>query len=153
MEPQMKPDDGAEPQIDADQENQPEPPMNADARRLDDITRKIIGSAYSVGNALGSGFLEKVYENALAHELRQAGLAAEQQTNITVRYRGVIVGAYAADLLVEGCVLVELKAIRQLDEIHTAQCLNYLTATGVRVCLLINFGARKVQVRRVVRGF
>lgn len=152
MEPQINVGN-TEPQMNTGEENQAEPPINADARRLDDITRKIIGSAYSVGNALGSGFLEKVYENALAHELRQAGLVAEQQMSITVRYRGVIVGTYAADLLVEDCVLVELKSVRELDEMHMAQCLNYLTATGLRVCLLINFGARKVQVRRVVSGF
>ena len=127
--------------------------MNADRRRLDSITETIIGCAYTVANSLGHGFLEKVYENALTHELRKAGLAVEQQKAVRVHYDGVVVGEYLADLLVEQCVLVELKAARQLDEVHMAQALNYLTATGLKVGLLINFGSRKVQVKRVVQGF
>jgi len=127
--------------------------MNADRRRLDSITETIIGCAYTVANSLGHGFLEKVYENALTHELRKAGLAVEQQKAVRVHYDGVVVGEYLADLLVEQCVLVELKAARQLDQVHMAQALNYLTATGLKVGLLINFGSRKVQVKRVVQGF
>ena len=129
--------------------------MDADARRLelDQITRRIIGCAYAVANELGPGFLEKVYENALFHELVKLGLVVAQQAPITVYYDGVVVGEYIADLFVEGCVLVELKAVKALDEIHVAQCLNYLKATGHRVCLLINFGARKVELKRVVRNF
>jgi GxxExxY protein len=129
--------------------------MDADGRRLelDQITRRIIGCAYSVANELGPGFLEKVYENALAYELRKAGLSVTQQAPITVYYDNVVVGEYVADLFVNGCVLVELKAVKALDEIHVAQCLNYLKATGYRVCLLINFGAPKVELKRVVRNF
>jgi GxxExxY protein len=129
--------------------------MNADGRRLelDGITRKIIGCAYTVGNGLGSGFLEKVYENALAHEVRKAGLAVEQQHDIDVWYDGVLVGKYLADLLVEGCVIVEVKTVDGLDDVHYAQCLNYLKATGLQVCLLINFAKPKVEVKRVVRNF
>ncbi len=129
--------------------------MNADERRweLDRITQKVIGCAYTVGNTLGCGFLEKVYENALAHELRKAGMHVAQQHPIKVRYDGVIVGEFVADLLVEQCVLVELKAVRAFDETHVAQCHNYLRATGLTVCLLINFGNPKVQVKRIVLRF
>jgi GxxExxY protein len=127
--------------------------MNADQQRLNQITERIIGGAFVVSNALGCGFLEKVYENALAHELRKAGLNTEQQAAIQVRYDGVIVGDYVADLLVEGCVLVELKAVKAFDEIHVAQCLNYLKATGLTVCLLLNFGRPKLEVRRIVHAF
>jgi GxxExxY protein len=118
---------------------------------LNKITEQIIGCAYTVANTLGSGFLEKVYENALTYELRKAGLQVGQQHGISVYYDGVVVGEFFADLLVEESVLVELKGIRDLDEIHMAQCLNYLKATGMQVCLLINFGAPKVEIKRIVR--
>jgi len=127
--------------------------MNADKHRLNQITEQIIGCAYTVGNQLGCGFLEKVYENALAHELRKAGLKVVQQQSIDVRYDGVVVGDYIADLLVAECVVVELKAVKTLDDIHLAQCLNYLKATGLHICLLINFGNPKVEVHRVVLNF
>jgi GxxExxY protein len=119
----------------------------------DEITEKIIGAAFTVSNTLGAGFLEKVYENPLAYELRQMGLKMEQQKAAPVHYQGVLVGDYVADLLVEGCVPVELKAVKGLDESHLAQCLNYLKATGLRHGLLLNFGTSKVQVKRVVHGF
>ncbi len=125
------------------------PQMHTDEHRLNEITETIIGCAYAVANTLGCGFLEKVYENALALELRAAGLSVEQQKPIQVLYRRSVVGEYVADLLVENCVLVELKAVKELDDIHLAQCLNYLKATGLKVCLLINFGSPKVQVRRI----
>jgi len=127
--------------------------MHADARRLDEITERVIGCAYTVANTFGSGFLEKVYENALAHELRKAGYAVQQQWSIHVHYGEVVVGEYIADILVEESVLLELKAMKGLDDIHTAQCLNYLKATGLQVCLLINFGGRRVQVKRIVNDF
>jgi GxxExxY protein len=129
--------------------------MNADERRLslDELTEKIIGCAYEVSNVLGTGFVEKVYENALVHELRKNGCRAEQQYPIAVHYDDVVVGEYVADLLVEGKVLLELKAVKALDEVHVAQCLNYLNATGLTVCLLINFGKPKVEIRRIVRDF
>ncbi|HYM12064.1 MAG TPA: GxxExxY protein [Bryobacterales bacterium] len=117
------------------------------------MTEKIIGRCYVVANTLGCGFPEKVYENSLAYELRQAGLAVEQQKALRVRYRDVIVGEYVADLLVEDSVLVELKVVRQFDEVHMAQCLNYLKAAGLGICLLVNFGAPKLQIKRVINGF
>ena len=100
----------------------------------------------------GCGFLEKVYENALAHELRKAGLKVNQQHGITVYYDSVAVGEYAADLLVKGVLLLELKAIKEFDDIHLAQCLNYLKATNLRLCLLMNFGKPKLEFRRIVNS-
>jgi GxxExxY protein len=116
----------------------------------DEVTQKIIGCAYKVSNTLGSGFLEKVYENALALEIHKTGLKVEQQYSLKVFYDGVVVGEYAADLLVENKVLIELKAVKDLDEIHAAQSMNYLKATGLPICLLINFGKSKIQIRRLV---
>jgi GxxExxY protein len=129
--------------------------MDADERRsrLDQITEKIIGCVHQVSNVLGTGFLEKVYENALVVELTQAGLSLAQQRRIEVRYKDVLVGDFIADILVEECVIVEIKAVKTLDDVHTAQCLNYLKSTGLQVCLLVNFGAPKATVKRVVRGF
>lgn len=124
--------------------------MNSDKHRLDRITEKIIGCAYTVSNELGCGFLEKIYENALVHELRKNGLQVVQQFAVRVVYDGVVVGDYAADLVVEESVLVELKAVRALDEVHFAQCLNYLKATGLGVCLLLNFGKPRLEIKRIV---
>jgi GxxExxY protein len=117
------------------------------------VTEQIIGSAFTVSNELGSGFLEKVYENALAHELRKAGIRVEQQYPIQVYYDGIVVGNYVAGLLVNDCVLVELKVIKALGNIEMAQCLNYLKATDLRVCLLLNFGRPRVEVKRIVHDF
>jgi GxxExxY protein len=132
-----------------------EPPMNADERRLalDQVTEKIIGCVHQVSNSLGAGFLERVYENALAVELRLNGLKVVQQQRIEVTYRDVSVGDYVADLLVEDCVIVEVKAVKLIDDVHSAQCLNYLKATNLSVCLLVNFGAPKAVVKRIVRNF
>jgi GxxExxY protein len=123
--------------------------MNTEDGRLDSVTRTVIGCAYRVANTLGCGFLEKVCANALAHEIRKAGLLAQQQCQIEVLYDGMIVGEYVADLLVEKSVLVELKAAKTLEKIHLAQCLNYLKGSNLRICLLINFGTPKVQVKRI----
>jgi GxxExxY protein len=132
-----------------------QPPMNADEHRieLDGITKEIISCGYKVSNALGCGFLEKVYENALALELRKAGLKTDQQHDISVHYDGTLVGEYSADLLVERKVIVELKAAKTLDDVHLAQCMNYLKATGLSVCLLLNFGRPKLEVKRIVQDF
>lgn len=129
--------------------------MNADLRRLeqDKITESIILSAYKVGNKLGCGFLEKVYENALSIELIKLNLEVSQQAPIIVKYDGVNIGDYYADIMVNQSVLLELKAVKQLSEIHVAQCLNYLKATSFKVCLLINFGNPKVEIKRVVNQF
>ena len=126
--------------------------MHADRTSLNRVTEQIIGCAFTVANALKCGFLEKVFENALAHELSKNGLLVNQQVGVTIHYDGVIVGAYTADLLVENAVLVELKAVKALDAIHSAQCLNYLMATGLQVCLLLNFGNPRLEIRRLVSG-
>jgi GxxExxY protein len=94
--------------------------------------------------------VEKVYENALVHLARKDALKVDQQDPIRVTYDGVIVGEFAADLRVEESVLVELKAVSDLAPEHLAQALNYLRATGLQVCLLINFGKSRIQVRRLV---
>jgi GxxExxY protein len=126
--------------------------MNADEDRVNRLSGQIIGCAFQVTNTLGAGFLEKVYENALAHELRKSGLAVTQQRGIIVYYDGVVVGEYAVDLLVEGTVMVELKAVKTLDSVHAAQCLNYLRATGMRLCLLLNFGRPRLEIQRFANG-
>lgn len=114
-----------------------------------DLTEKIIGCAYLVSNTLGCGFLERVYENALCHELRKAGLEVESQARIDVQYDGVSVGVYEADIIVNGKVIIEVKAVRALEVAHKSQTLNYLKATGIRLGLLVNFGAPRVEVKRV----
>ena len=124
--------------------------MNANGPVLDALSNQIIGCAFTVANTLGSGFLEKIYENALAIELRSAGLTVVQQFGITVTYRDTIVGEYLADLLVEDAILIELKTVRALERAHHAQCLNYLRATGRHLCLLMNFGLPRLEFRRIV---
>lgn len=114
------------------------------------ITEKIIGCAYRVANRLGVGFLEKVYENALAYELRKLGLRVEQQASIKVTYDGIVIGSFVADLIVEG-VVVEIKACSRLTDLHFAQCLNYLKAIDLPICLLINFGLPRIEVKRIVQ--
>jgi GxxExxY protein len=116
------------------------------------LTGRIIGCPLSVLHGLGTGYLEKVYERALAHELRKGGLVVSQQHPMVVRYDGVVVGEYAVDLLVEQTILVELKVARAIDEIHLAQCLNYLKGTGLQLCLLLNFGKPRLEIKRIVRG-
>jgi GxxExxY protein len=130
-----------------------EPQMNADERRLNEITEQVIGCAYTVANSLGAGFLEKVYENALRLELIASGVSVLPQHPMPVLYRGEVVGDYYADLIVENAVLIELKAVKAFDDVHKAQRINYLKATGLRVCLLINFGKSKIEIKRIVREF
>jgi GxxExxY protein len=125
--------------------------MNTD-NGINQLTERVIGCAYQVSNVLGTGFLEKVYENSLVLELRKLGVAAAQQHGIHVTYEGQIVGEYIADILVNETILVEVKAVRRLDEVHMAQCMNYLRATGFRICLLINFGSPKVEIKRIIHG-
>jgi GxxExxY protein len=122
--------------------------MQTDAKTVNEITEKIIGCSFKVLNVLGSGFLEKVYENALAYELRKQGVRVEQQRPIPVYYDGTIVGDFVGDLIVEGQVIVELKAVGEHHDTFTAQCLNYLMATGSPICLLLNFGKPILEIKR-----
>ncbi len=113
------------------------------------LTKQIIQAFYTVYHTLGYGFLEKVYENALAVELREMGLAVVQQAEINVYYTGVLVGKYYADLLVADAVIVEIKAVRELLKVHEAQLLNYLKATPYEVGLLLNFGPQAGIKRKI----
>ena len=127
--------------------------MNTGGHRLSEeqmhaLSERIIGCAFRVSNALGSGFLEKVYENALAHEVRKSGLEVKQQHPIKVYYDGVMVGDYYADLLVAHTIVLELKATSEMSPVFAAQCLNYLKATGLPLCLLLNFGKPRVEIKR-----
>jgi GxxExxY protein len=113
-----------------------------------DTTEKIIGIFYEVYNSLGFGFLEKVYENALALRLRKAGMSVVQQHPISVYFDGVIVGDYFADLLVEDAVILELKAVKEVTDEYEAQLINYLKATKYEVGLILNFGRNPKVIRK-----
>jgi GxxExxY protein len=114
-----------------------------------ELTDKIIGCIYDVYNALGYGFVEKVYENALVIRLRQIGLGVVQQAPIRVLFEGQLVGEFVADLLVDNTVIIEIKAVSTLTSVHEVQLVNYLKATGIEVGLLVNFGEKVKIVRRV----
>ena len=123
----------------------------SDAFLFADLTYKIIGAAMEVHKTLGPGFLEAVYEAALVFGLQRLGLAFERQKVIAVNYKGVVIGEYRADLLIENSVIVELKAHKALTPVDEAQLINYLKASGLRVGLLFNFGSMSLQnVRRIV---
>lgn len=117
---------------------------------LNSITEQIIGAAFRVSNQLGCGFREKIYERALELELLASNLHVERQKSIDVEYRGSVVGRFIADMIVERIVLVELKTVQELDNIHLAQGLNYLRASDLPLCLLLNFAHEKVQVKRII---
>ena len=117
---------------------------------VNEITEKVIGSLFKVSNTLGGGFLEKVYENASAIEIAKTGLSVKQQFPIEVKYDGIVVGEFFADLLVADLILVEFKAVKLLEDVHTAQCLNYLRATSLPVCLLVNFYRPKLEIKRII---
>jgi len=117
------------------------------------LTETIIGCAMKVHRTLGPGFLESVYQNALAHELHMAGLGFECEKPIRVIYDGVTVGDFSADMLVEDVVLVENKAAQALNPAHEAQLVNYLTATGIEIGLLLNFGAQQLEFKRKHRTY
>ena len=114
------------------------------------LTREIIAAAYEVHGELGGGFLEKVYESALVIELASRGLRVTPQAQIEVQYKGDTVGVFYADLLVNDAVICEIKAVTAIASSHQAQLLNYLKATGKKVGLLLNFGAKRVDVKRMV---
>lgn len=115
----------------------------------EEITDLIIKSFYKVYNTHGYGFLERVYENSMALELKNHGLKCEAQKGISVFYDGVIVGNYFADIIVENKVIIELKAAEALREEHEAQLINYLRATNIEVGLLMNFGKEAEFVRKI----
>jgi len=116
----------------------------------ENLTYKINAAIFEVNRVLGPGFLEKVYETALLHELRSRGMNADTQVPLSVDYKGVVVGEYFADILVENKVILEIKSVEKLARIHEAQILNYLKATGNRTGLLINFTYPKAEIKRFV---
>jgi GxxExxY protein len=117
---------------------------------INEITYEINGAVFEINRVLGSGFLEKVYQNALMVELTSRGLKAESQVPIKVFYKDNVVGEYIADILVEKKVIVELKTVESLNRIHEAQLLNYLKATGIQLGLLVNFTHPKAEIKRMV---
>lgn len=116
-----------------------------------EITEKIIGCAYRVYNKMGFGFLESVYEKCLLIELRKANIHAESQQPIKVAYENEIVGEFVADIIVENTVILELKSVQRIVRAHEVQLVNYLVATGKPVGLILNFGEKKVEVKRKVK--
>jgi len=116
-----------------------------------ELTEKIIGCAFRIYNKMGFGFLESVYEKCLLIEFRKYGIDVESQKAITVYYDGEIVGDFVADMVVEDNIILELKSVKRIIKAHEIQLVNYLTATGKDVGLLLNFGERKVEVKRKLR--
>ena len=123
-----------------------------DNYRHTEITDKIIKAFYTVYNTLGYGFLEKMYENAMVIELTNMGMLVEKQKRIAVYYEEAEVGEYFADLIIDECVIIELKAADKLREEHESQLVNYLKATNVEVGLLLNFGKKPELKRKVFSG-
>ncbi|MGE5518139.1 MAG: GxxExxY protein [Bacteroidota bacterium] len=118
--------------------------------RLETLTERIIGAAFEVSATLGHGFLESVYRKALLKQLSRAGLDAAQEVSYRITYYGEDVGHYVADLVVEGAVIVELKAVSALTAAHRAQTLNYVKASNLPVGLLLNFGTPRLEIKRVL---
>lgn len=116
-----------------------------------DLSYKIVGLAMEVHNKLGYGFLEKVYEKAMMVLLRREEIQATQQAPITVHFEGEVIGDYYADILVEDKIILELKVVEKIANIHRAQALNYLKATGLRLAILLNFGKERLQYERFVQ--
>src|ERR1022692_2132905 len=125
--------------------------MNADS--LDSLTVRVRGAIFEVSHTLGAGFLEKVYPRALLRELGLRAIPATAKASFPVVYKGHCVGEFFADILLEDALVLELKWVERLASEHTAQCLNYLRASGRTVCLLVNFKKPKVEWKRVVNRF
>lgn len=124
--------------------------MNENTLKHSDVTRKVIGAAMKVHSTLGNGFQEVIYQRALAIEMGKAALSFERELEKTIHYDGQEIGTRRVDFLVETCVLVELKALTKLEDVHLAQAINYLEAFRLEIGLLINFGAKSLEYRRVV---
>jgi GxxExxY protein len=124
--------------------------MNTD---FNELTKQVLGAVFEVSNTLGAGFLEKVYQRALLAELRMRGIRATAEVSFSVTYKGQVVGEYFADIVVEDVLVIELKCVERLGNEHIGQCLNYLRASGLTLCLLVNFHRPKVEWKRVICGF
>ena len=127
--------------------------MNRIDKMSYDLAGQVIGCAMKVHSALGPGFLESVYQNALAHELRKAGSNVELEVRLQVRYDGIVVGSFDADMLVNKVVLIENKAVQALVPAHEVQLVNYLTATGLDEGLVLNFGASRLEFKKKFRVY
>ena len=128
--------------------------MDADERRwMNQLSEKVIGCAFEVSRVLGPGFLEKVYQRALHHELELAGLRSSMEHELNVNYKGIVAGRYLADLLVEDRLLIELKCVDEIAREHMAQTLNYLKGTDLPLGLVLNFQRPKLEIKRVVHRF
>ena len=128
--------------------------MNTDEHGyLESLTERVLAAIFEVSNILGAGFLEKVYQRALLRELALRGIRATAQASLAVTYKSHPVGEYFADVLVEGVLVIELKCVERLANEHMAQCLNYLRASGLGLCLLVNFQKPKVEWKRIINGF
>ena len=125
-------------------------PESAERAALEALAENVVGAAYEVSNVLGAGFLEKIYERALIEELGLRGLRVKAQAPFPVAYKGKHIGTYAADLVLEDRLLVEVKCVEHFSNEHLAQCINYLKASGLHLALLINFRRPKVEWRRIV---
>ena len=125
--------------------------MNTDEE--DALTERVIGAVLEVSNTLGAGFLEKLYQRALVRELGLRGIRATAEASFAVQYKGQHLGEYYADILVEDELVVELKCVERLGKEHLAQCLNYLRASGRRICLLVNFQKPRAEWQRIVQGY
>ena len=115
-----------------------------------EMSYAIVGAAMEVHKLLGSGFLEKVYQKALARELTLRGISFEEYKQLTVRYKGVVVGEYEADFVIDGKIILELKAVQEIHLKHMAQTRHYLTATGFDLGIVLNFGTTSLQYKRAV---
>ena len=123
---------------------------NNDNMLYKELSYEIMSAVFEVHNTLGPGFLEKVYENALIAELQLRGIFVEAQKSLVVQYKGVVVGCYCADIVVNDQILLELKAVETLNKAYEAQVINYLKATGLKLGILINFGKDRVESKRFV---
>lgn len=124
--------------------------MDALSPQAEEASNRVIGAAFEVSNLLGHGFLEAVYRKALLKELLLREVPASEEVRFPVQYKGEDIGCYVADLVVAGCLIVELKAVEALDRRHVGQVLNYLRASGLKAGLLLNFGRPRVEVKRVL---
>lgn len=117
--------------------------------KYEELTHKIIGAAMEVHKILGNGFQEVVYQRALSIELNLQGISHEREKEMPIHYKGYDIGTRRVDFFVEGCIMVEIKAITQLEEVHLAQAMNYLEAYNIEVGLLLNFGSKSLQYKRI----
>lgn len=126
--------------------------MNEKEYKHSDITGRIIGAAMKVHSTLGNGFQEVIYQRALDIEMKEQGLTASREHEMDIFYRGIKIGNRRVDFFVEDKVMVEIKAVSVLDDAHLAQAINYLEAYGLEIGLLLNFGAKSLQYRRVINS-